>query len=616
VISKTEEHEINRTGKRLLREALEPLGWVLNDVQEDYGIDSYVQVFEGKSPTGAWFHVQLKSSASSNYAADQSFVSQELSIDHAKHYALEMREPLFLIHVDITSKKIYWFPPQLDRKLASVLVATGAQFITVRIPTCNHLPETAPTLLRSLDAIYLSLANRELTSASNQSFAESIKHLPNQEPLHRAFQDKNDTLKLQRIADLFRQRKYDEARPRAELVFSDPDSSLETKFWAEIQLEGIDFAVTLHSGKPQSELPEVTLRHAKALQRLTKAGPKYLKFFALIARQAAELEVLARENTTLYMMLHQHLEHGGNPMRTLHLYARRSVVTRKIVFRYNRCLRLARYAANYPDRWMLGRALGRIIKGVGHYLVTLRSEGNAETEKAFAQSALQICKLSAWICDETGDAEGVVLAILNSLMTTNSRDSDAYRWAADIAGRLSDPAIRADALHMIERVEKRWKGEKVDGDFQGDPPWQIIQNMASKIGIDLSNENDPLVRGLRIAAKDNSPEQILAHCEYLLVSQGATGPIARQILRLFNITTASSKVVHCTLYNHHIEGKEQDSAYAEFKRMHCDSCPDAKPRPEGWRYTEEARIELQARHLEFVMRLAGTPNGLRYTSED
>jgi Domain of unknown function (DUF4365) len=616
VISKTEEHEINRTGKRLLREALEPLSWVVNDVQEDYRIDCNVQVFEGKSPTGAWFHVQLKSSASANYAADRSFISPELSIDHAKHYALDMREPLFLIHVDVISRQIYWSAPQLDRKLASVLVATGAKFITVRIPTGNQLPETAPVLLANLDAIYLSLANRELTSASNQSFAESIKHLPNQEPLHRAFQERNDTLKLQRIAELFRQRKYAEARPRADLVLADPDSSLETKFWAEIQLEGIDFAVTLHSGKPQSELPKITLAHAKALQKLTKSGPMYLKFFALIARQAAELELLTHENTTLYMMLHQYLDHGGNPMRALHLYARRSAVTRKIVFRYNRCLRLARYAANYPDRWMLGRALGRIITGVGRYLVTVRGEGNVETEKAFAQSALQICKLSAWICNETGDAEGVVVAILNSLMTTHSKDSDAYRWASEVAGRLSDPAIRADALQMIERTEKRWRGEKVDGDFHGDPAWQIIQNMATNFGIDLSNESDPLVRGLRIAARDNSPERILAHCEHLLVSQGATGPIARQIHRLLNVTTASSKVVHCTLHDYHIEGKDQDSAYAEFKRTHCDSCPDGKPRAEGWRYTDQEQREIQARHLEFVMRLAGTPSGLRYTNQD
>jgi len=103
VITKPEEHDIDRSGKRLLRQKLEPLGWVVNDVQEDYGIDSNVQVFDGQSPTGAWFHIQLKSSTSSGYSADHSFISQAISIDHARHYASEMRSPVFLIHADVAS---------------------------------------------------------------------------------------------------------------------------------------------------------------------------------------------------------------------------------------------------------------------------------------------------------------------------------------------------------------------------------------------------------------------------------------------------------------------------------------------------------------------------------
>src|SRR5487761_1165981 len=108
MITKPRQHDIDRAGKRLLRRALESLDWVVNDVQEDYGIDSNVQVFDKQSPTGAWFHVQLKSSTSSEYSSDRSFVSQELPIDHARHYALEMLDPVFLVHADVTSEKIYW----------------------------------------------------------------------------------------------------------------------------------------------------------------------------------------------------------------------------------------------------------------------------------------------------------------------------------------------------------------------------------------------------------------------------------------------------------------------------------------------------------------------------
>ena len=615
-ITKPEEHDVNRTGKRLLRDVLEPLGWVVNEVQEDYGIDCNVQVFDDKSPTGAWFHVQLKSSTTPDYSADRTFISQELSIDHARHYTLEMRNPVLVIHADVISKAISWYAPQLDRGLILELDNTRAKSITIRIPSLQQLPATAPGLLTSLDKIYLVLANRELTSASTRSFAESLKHLPDQEALRREFQEKNDTLKLQKIHDLFVERKYGEARPRAQAVVGDPDSTAETKFLAQLEMQSIDYAETWLSGKPQSKLPEVFLAHAKALQKLTASGPKHLKFYSLIARKAAELEILVQEEFGVHLALQQHFQGGGNPMMVLGLYARRSALTKLIAAKYNRCVRLARYAANYPDRWMLGQSLTAIVWPIGRYIVRLHSEGNLEAERAFADSALQICKLAAWIGKETGDSNTIVRTILAALSTVRTVNSDAYRWSDQVARSLSDPDIRTEALFRIERAVKRWRGEHVEGDYIGDTKWQIIQNMAASLGIDLSNENDSLVHSLRIAAKDDTPERVLARCEHLLVSMGAMGPTARRIQRLFNITHAGSKVVHCTLHNYHVEGKELDTAYEEFKRAHCDSCPDLKPRPEGWRYTGEVMRAIEARHYEFVARLAGTPHGLRYTDED
>jgi hypothetical protein len=456
---------------------------------------------------------------------------------------------------------------------------------------------------------------REFTSASTESFAESLGHLPDQEALYEACHERSDRLRLSKITDLFRQRKLDKARPLAEAVLMDPDSTIETKFWAHIQLEGIDFSETVHAGKPQSELPKLHLAHARALQKLTAKGPKPLKFYSLIAKHAAELEILVHENFSLFMAGQQHSLAYGDPIMSLALYARRSALTKQIVSKYNRCVLLARYASKYPDRWVLGRALTNIVRAIARYLITLRSERELDAERAFAQSALQICKLAAWISSETADTEGVILAILNALMTTDSEHSDAYRWAIEAANRLGLEARNA-ALITIERARKRWKGQRVEGDYQGDTIWQIFQNIATGLGVSIDDENDPLVRGLRIAARDNSPERVLARCENLLVSQGATGPVARQIWKLFNITNASSKVVHCTLHNLHVEGKELDSAYAEFKRNHCDSCPDQKPTPEGWRYTDEIREVIHRRHYDFVARLAGTSYGLRYTKED
>jgi uncharacterized protein DUF4365 len=616
LITKPEQHDIDQAGNRLLHEVLESFGWVINETKRDYGIDSNIQVFEQKSPTGAWFHVQLKSSASSSYSADGTFISQELSADHARHFALEMRQPIFLIHADVASWQVYWCAPQLDNQLAASLRNADAKSVTVRIPTAQILPATAREFLKALGDIHLALANREITSASNSSFSDSLKHIPDQDLHYHAFQEKNNILKLRKIADFYKAREYEQARVRATGVANDPDVSIEAKVWALTQLGHIDSAIIFRSGRPQAEMPEALLSHARSLQRLTKQETAYLKFYALIMRSSAELGVLVHKNHGLFLAEQQHAQTFDNPMLALGLFAERAEVTRRLVAKYNQCLRLVRYAANYPDRWMLSRGLVGIVHEIGHFLVTLRSENKPAITKAFSESAFRICKLAAWISKDADDEEGVAFALLGALLTTHSEDTDEYRWAFDTAQTLPDDGMRADVLLKLERAKKRWAGQLVEGDYNGDTIWQIIQNMASELGVDLSDENDPSVRGLRTAAKDNSSERVLATCQHIIDSLGATGPTAQRIWRLFNISTAGSKVIHCTLHDYHVEGKDLDSAYSEFKTRHCDSCPDRKPRPEGWRGTEEEIRAIRSIHRGFVANLTGTPNGFRRASQD
>lgn len=56
------QHIIDDAGGLLLRQALEPLGWTLDETSRDYGIDYHVQVFHQHVASGAFFNVQLKSS--------------------------------------------------------------------------------------------------------------------------------------------------------------------------------------------------------------------------------------------------------------------------------------------------------------------------------------------------------------------------------------------------------------------------------------------------------------------------------------------------------------------------------------------------------------------------
>ena len=395
-----------------------------------------------------------------------------------------------------------------------------------------------------------------------------------------------------------------------------PGLPLEVKFWAEIQLEGVDYNRTARSGGPQNALSQLVLAHSKELQRITADGPRYLKFFSLIKRKSAELGVLCHESYELFVAHKQHLESGGNFAMALTLDAQRVVLARKILAKYNQCIRLAKKTATYPERWALGRAISEIPKGIGSYLVTLRAEGRSEIAEKFEQSILQISRLAVWISVETGDSNGVAVALISALMGSQSRESNPAKWAESVVANVRDPNLAGELRRSLDRVYMRWSGRKVEGDIEGDTAWQLIQNMATGLGIDVSDENSPTVRYLKVAARDNSPERVLRNCEHIMTSLGATGPYAREIGRIFNITTAGSKIVHCVLHGHHVEGKDYDAAYREFENRHCSNCPDRNRRPDGWRLTATEYTRLKNLHREFIEKLVGTQNGYRFVDTD
>jgi len=620
MIQKSDQQDIDRQGRRVLREVLEPLGWVLTGFEEDYGVDYDVQVFVNGSPNGLWFKIQLKSSASSDRSADGTFISVQLDLDHARHYAIELRDPVFLVHADVESKEVFWGAPQLDNDLIRKLTSgENSSTITVRVPTSNLLPVTADQVLKTVEKLYVVLGQRTLASASAASFADSLKYQPGEQKLRDDINRKSNLLRLRRIRELFVQRQFAEARERARLIISDPDSLIEEKFWAQEVIGSIEWGDGVNQNRPQAELPLIYLENAKALQRMSKRGPSHLKMFALIARKAAELDQLAVENWGLTILLHQHRTPAGNPFMALNAFAAQALSTRAVIKKYNQCLRLVRYAANFRGRWFLPRALAKIpmaaasfIARIGHMEETQLGDGGAQ----FRSSVLSIAKLIAQIGEESGDQEAISLAIGSALITTRSADTDAFKWVGSALDRITDPEEKAEAIAIVERQMMRWRGQRAEGDYNPDPYLQLLENAAASLGIDVSDKSSPLYQGLLIAARDNSPERVLRTCEHIVTSLGATGPMARQIAALFGTQMAGPKIVHCSLHDYHLEERDFDSTLAAFKLRYCDSCPDKAPRPLDWELTDSVKDEFQTKHEAFVRKFNATGAGFRFTSSD
>jgi hypothetical protein len=234
----------------------------------------------------------------------------------------------------------------------------------------------------------------------------------------------------------------------------------------------------------------------------------------------------------------------------------------------------------------------------------------------FQASILQVCKLIAWLGEESGDQEAIGMAVTSALLPVRSNETDAFKWAIMTLDRITDSTVKANVTGMIERQMMRWRGERPEGDYHPEPYLQILENAAGSLGIDISDKSAPLYQGLQIAARDNSPERVLRTCEHILTSLGATGPTARRIAALFGTQMAGSKVVHCALHNYHYEAKDFDSALGEFKLKYCDSCPDRTPRPSDWKFTETVRHEFEEKHYEFITKFNDAGSGFRFTKSD
>jgi hypothetical protein len=87
------------------------------------------------------------------------------------------------------------------------------------------------------------------------------------------------------VEELYRSHEFGEARARIGSILADFDSAIEVKFQAQRHFRGIDYSDTLFSGESERNFYRVFLDHAIALRRLTKFGPRHLKFYSIISKR-------------------------------------------------------------------------------------------------------------------------------------------------------------------------------------------------------------------------------------------------------------------------------------------------------------------------------------------
>ncbi|MCK4828374.1 DUF4365 domain-containing protein, partial [bacterium] len=98
--------EIDRMAQNIFNDSLPP-GWLIRKQDPDIHVDYFVEIAEKSKPSGVIFGVQLKGTNSPRYS--KSLIKISIKTKHLSYYLDKVKQPIFLIVVDIKKRQGFWF---------------------------------------------------------------------------------------------------------------------------------------------------------------------------------------------------------------------------------------------------------------------------------------------------------------------------------------------------------------------------------------------------------------------------------------------------------------------------------------------------------------------------
>ncbi|MFX0207957.1 MAG: DUF4365 domain-containing protein [Candidatus Hodarchaeota archaeon] len=167
MVTVTDTFETDQLAQRIFHDILPPK-WIIRKQDPDFHIDYRVETVELGEPTGVGFAVQLKGSR--KLKSSRTFIKYQLKVKHLQYYLDKVREPVFLVNIDVSHRTGYWvFLQEYLHQLSDQSWRQNTK-LTIKIPKQNLLSDTS-LLLREVKKAEQYM--REMYPSSIQS---SILH--------------------------------------------------------------------------------------------------------------------------------------------------------------------------------------------------------------------------------------------------------------------------------------------------------------------------------------------------------------------------------------------------------------------------------------------------------
>jgi hypothetical protein len=287
---------------------------------------------------------------------------------------------------------------------------------------------------------------------------------------------------------------------------------------------------------------------------------------------------------------------------------RRMVMARRVQQRVSECIGFLTFALQTSDGIGLGDIVQRFGKALWLLAGTLNIGGQegAQASRRITEQAFQLFRLAAQLARLTNDEQRFADAVCAVRLLDSDRTSDTYKWMQQEFDTIRDPEVRTAAQNYLNRI---------DGEAERQPHTeietsakQIYENLATGLGIDVTDEHDERAKWARLAIDDLDPTRVLKHCEYTFVTLEANPELPTEI----TFPTAGQKVLHCTKHGYAVRGRTLDAAAALFQERYCANCPDVMPRPQDWVHTLDWQDAENVKHETFARAFWKNHSGLPF----
>lgn len=576
-----------------------PDHWVIRSQTHDYGVDREVEIFNQQPngdavSTGYVFKAQIKGTKKVITSKDDTHIKFSLEVNRADYLCNELQAPVFFILVGVDGDRAWWYAIQLDKELRhrlSAAIPKNQKSITLNIPTGNVLPNTLDRLVITLDDIRLSHACNSFAELPQSNFDNLSLSLEEIADLERRFTNK---VFVTKIGQLWQDKDYSGLEAASRAALSNVNSSTATKISAILCIEKANENKIKDSPTLQAHLGRIYFDTAAAIRKLTEGGNRSWRLFSAIIWRAALLRLASSDDFALYLnrKIHDAEGEGGSldfVCNTMLGLARQQAL-RRILRKYNQCLRLINVAFKWEEYWMIPQVVLRVAQALSHVFIHLWGEGLEETANAFRDNIKKLLTKAVFISSALNNWDDMAQLVYASF-TVNSQANnehyhETYDWALNTLNTIPDEARRKVWLECLEDQSQTFDPSKRIQEFQEpDVPieeeYQIYIEMAQAMGINLDDPNDQIAQIVRIGLQDLNPERVLKNCRNLFVYVGHYG-IPAQMLGLHS---AGSKYLRCLKKDVAIGGLSLDGIWETMSQQNCSKCEHKEPWPDDWKWT-------------------------------